>query len=407
MLDQKQFSSALKQICDEKGLSEQQVLETIESALAAAYRKDYGNKLQNIKVEFNPEDGSTKIYDVKTVVEDLPEEEITTEEETEETSEEINEIEETEDGEIIKKFNPKTEIQLSEAKAIKKSIKIGDELVIKLEQPDDYGRMAAQTAKQVIIQKLREAERSTVYDEVKDKEGTVVNGVIQRYDRGNVLVSIGKAVALLPQDQQIRNESYNIGNQFKFFVVSVKQTIKGPEIIVSRRSEEILKELFSVEIPEISTGVVKINSVAREAGERSKIAVSTDDKSIDPIGSCIGQKGSRIQTIINDLNGEKIDIIEYSSNVEKFIANALSPAKISSIKIKEDTGTAIVSVRNDQFSLAIGKGGQNARLAAKLTGWKIDIVEDKSAKPEAEDDKTEKVEKEEKTTKAKKDKKEE
>lgn len=407
MLDQKQFSSALKQICDEKGLSEQQVLETIESALAAAYRKDYGNKLQNIKVEFNPEDGSTKIYDVKTVVEDLPEEEITTEEETEETSEEINETEETEDGEIIKKFNPKTEIQLSEAKAIKKSIKIGDELVIKLEQPDDYGRMAAQTAKQVIIQKLREAERSTVYDEVKDKEGTVVNGVIQRYDRGNVLVSIGKAVALLPQDQQIRNESYNIGNQFKFFVVSVKQTIKGPEIIVSRRSEEILKELFSVEIPEISTGVVKINSVAREAGERSKIAVSTDDKSIDPIGSCIGQKGSRIQTIINDLNGEKIDIIEYSSNVEKFIANALSPAKISSIKIKEDTGTAIVSVRNDQFSLAIGKGGQNARLAAKLTGWKIDIVEDKSAKPEAEDDKTEKVEKEEKTTKSKKDKKEE
>lgn len=390
MLDQKQFALALKQVCDEKGLREEQVIETIESALAAAYRKDYGNKLQNIKVEFNPEDGSTKIYDVKTVVEDMPEveEEETEEEKTEETgdkeekTEHISAESADEGEEEVKKFNPKTEIQLSDAKEIKKTAKLGDEIVTKLTPPEGYGRMAAQTAKQVIIQKLREAERSTLYDETKDREGKVVNGIIQRYERGLVLVSIGRATAILPHEQQIRNESYNIGSQMKFYVVSVSQTIKGPEIIVSRRSEEILKELFALEIPEISSGVVEIKGVAREAGERSKIAVSTEDKSIDPIGSCIGQRGNRIQTIINELNGEKVDIIEYSKNIEKFITNALSPAKITAIKTNEESKIATVEVKPDQFSLAIGKGGQNARLAAKLTGWKIDIVEAKSSPAE-------------------------
>lgn len=388
MLDQKQFASALKQVCDEKGLQESQVIETIESALAAAYRKDYGNKLQNIKVEFNPEDGSTKIYDIKTVVEDMPETEESSPAEVTVSGEEAGiaekEVENlsadniNEDEEGVKKFNPKTEIQLSDAKQIKKTAKIGDEIITKLTPPEGYGRMAAQTAKQVIIQKLREAERNTLYDETKDKEGKVVNGVIQRYERGLVLVNIGRATAILPHDQQIRNEAYNIGSQMKFFVVSVGQTIKGPEIIVSRRREEILKELFALEIPEISSGVVEIRGVAREAGERSKIAVSTEDKSIDPIGSCIGQRGNRIQTIINELNGEKVDIIEYSGNAEKFVANALSPAKITAIKTNEENKTATVEVRPDQFSLAIGRGGQNARLAAKLTGWKIDIVEAKS-----------------------------
>lgn len=401
MLDQKQFASALKQVCDEKGLQESQVIETIESALAAAYRKDYGNKLQNIKVEFNPENGDTKIYDVKTVVEDLPEEEKReleekTESEGEEKEkkiemeekkaepksiapEEASHSEALKDGEEVKKFNPKTEIQLSDAKKIKKTAKIGDEIITKLEQPEGYGRMAAQTAKQVIIQKLREAERNTIYDETKDKEGKVVNGVIQRYERGLILVGIGRATAILPHEHQIKNESYNIGSQMKFYVVAVNQTIKGPEIIVSRRNEEILKELFSLEIPEISSGVVEIKGIAREAGERSKVAVFTEDKSIDPIGSCIGQRGNRIQTIINDLNGEKVDIIEYSNNVEKFISNALSPAKISSIKTNKENNIATIEVKADQFSLAIGKGGQNARLAAKLTGWKIDIIEDKSS----------------------------
>ncbi len=435
MLDQKQFALALKQVCEEKGLAEAQVIETIESALAAAYRKDYGNKLQNIKVEFNPEDGSTKIYDIKTVVEDVPEVEEDEEQDKKEESkegvktlptdrqEEIKEKspqppltneEVNDDDEEVKKFNPKTEMQISEAKTVKKTAKIGDEIVIKLDPPEGYGRMAAQTAKQVIIQKLREAERNTLYDEIKDKEGTVLNGIIQRYERGNTLVSLGRATALLPHDQQIRNEAYNIGNQMKFYLVSATQTIKGPEIIVSRRSEEILKDLFITEIPEVASGVVEIKSIAREAGERSKIAVHTDDKSIDPIGSCIGQRGSRIQTIINELNGEKVDIIEYNDDVEKFITNALSPAKISSIKTNDEEKAAVVKVKADQFSLAIGKGGQNARLAAKLTGWKIDITEDKNSATTEETAPTlsaeqagDKQEKEDKKKDAKEDKKKE
>lgn len=412
MMDQKQFASALKQICQEKGISEKQVMETMESALAAAYRKDYGNKLQNIKVEFNPEDGSTKIFDIKTIVEDVPEEDIakkTSEDEKNTKNEESkddnkgekdnsNKIDEKIEEEEIRRFNPKTEIQISDAKKIKKSAKIGDEIITKLDQPDGYGRMAAQTAKQVIIQKLREAERNTIFEEMEDKEGSVVNGIIQRYDRGIVLVSIGRATAILPYEQQIRRESYNVGAQMKFYILSVGQTARGPEIIVSRKSEEILRELFSVEIPEISSGIVEIKGISREAGERSKVAVSTDDKSIDPIGSCIGQRGNRIQTIINELNGEKIDIIEYSDNAEKFITNSLSPAKIISITINEEDKSAIVAVKSDQLSLAIGKGGQNARLAAKLTGWKIDIEEIKSEKDDESDEEDEKPTKEEDNT---------
>jgi transcription termination/antitermination protein NusA len=437
MLDQKQFALALKQVCEEKGLAESQVIETIESALAAAYRKDYGNKLQNIKVEFNPEDGKTKIYDIKTVVEDVPEieEEQLTEEKPKEKEDKMNsearksdldhkkvenkkdkvngEAKESglgqepkEDEEEIKKFNPKTEIQISEAKEIKKKSKIGDELIMKLDPPEGYGRMAAQTAKQVIIQKLREAERNTLYEEIKHKVGQVVNGIIQRYERGNILVSVGKATALLPHDQQIRNESYNVGNQMKFYLISATQTIKGPEIIVSRRNEAVLKELFITEIPEIASGVVEIKSIAREAGERSKIAVYTEDKSIDPIGSCIGQRGSRIQTIINELNGEKVDIIEYNEAIDKFIVNSLSPAKISSVKTNDENKSATVSVKADQFSLAIGKGGQNARLAAKLTGWKIDITEDKEkSSPEEDSSKDDKKTDEDKKEKGVKDEK--
>jgi transcription termination/antitermination protein NusA len=422
MLDQKQFSLALKQICEEKGISEKQVLETIESALAAAYRKDYGNKLQNIKVEFSPEDGSTKIYDIKTVVEDMPEEEEIEESQDqkedkqgkddktkEKTKKEGSSSAETmADEEEVRKFNPKTEIQLTDAKEIKKKYKIGDEIITKLEKPEGYGRMAAQTAKQVIIQKLREAERHTLYEEMKDQAGKVINGVIERYDRRFVSISIGRATAFLPPEEQIRGEMYNVGAQMKFYIVSVEENAKGPRIIVSRRNEEILKELFYLEIPEISSGVVEIKAIAREAGERSKVAVSTEDSSIDPIGSCIGQRGNRIQTIINELNGEKIDIIEHSDDAEQFIQNSLSPAKITSAKINEKENQAIVQVKSDQFSLAIGKGGQNVRLATKLTNWKIDIeeIKDKAKKEEKEEEKEEKP-KEEKPKEEEKEKKDE
>ncbi len=358
MLDQKQFSLALKQICDEKGISAEQVIETIESALAAAYRKDYGHKMQNIKVKFNPETGETKIYEIKTVVEDI----------------------DPESGE--EKKLGKGEITLSEAKKIKKDIQVGEEIVEPLEAPAGYGRMAAQTAKQVIIQKLREAERNTIYEEMKEKEHTVVNGVIQRYDRRGVSVTIGRASAFLPPEYQIRNEMYRPGAQLKFYIVSVEKTPRGPEIILSRRSEEILRELFSLEIPEIANGTVEIKAIAREAGERSKVAVKSNDEAIDPIGSCIGQKGSRIQTIINELNGEKIDVIEYADDPDQYIRHALSPAKIAFLELNEKEKEAFIKVAPDQFSLAIGKGGQNVRLAAKLTGWKIDIQELKEATEE-------------------------
>jgi len=364
------ITSAIKQICDEKNLSYEAVLETIESALAAAYRKDFGEKNQNIKVEFEPETGGSKVFDVKIVVEDQPEPE---EESLEEGSEDLSsEASAQEDEEP--KFNPKTMLSISEAKLIKKTAKIGDELKMQLEVPAAYGRMAAQTAKQVIIQRLREAERDMVFSEFKDKEAEVVTGVIQRRDGGVVFVDLGKAIGVLLPDEQIYGERYVVGERVKVYVKEVKLTSKGPEIVLSRTSDEILKKIFYLEIPEISNGLIELKSVAREAGARSKVAVFTSSDKVDPIGSCVGQRGARIQTIIQELGGEKVDIIQYDEDAAKFISNALAPAKISSVEVNPDDKRAVVTVNEDQLSLAIGKGGQNARLAAHLTGWKIDIV---------------------------------
>ncbi|NTW22608.1 transcription termination/antitermination protein NusA [Candidatus Falkowbacteria bacterium] len=371
------ISNAIKQICEEKGLSYDAVLETVESALAAAYRKDFGEKNQNIKVEFDPETGKSKVYDVKLVVEDLPEEELVEGEE-----EAVEEYIEGEEGE--KKFNPKTEMQIKDAKLIKKTIKLGEELRIKLEPPASYGRMAAQTAKQVIIQRLREAERDMVFSEFKDKEHEVVGGVVQRREGGVVFVDLGKAIGILLPDEQIHGERYNIGDRVKVYVKEVRLSPKGPEIILSRTSDEILKKVFYLEIPEVSNGLIEIRSVAREAGHRSKVAVYTSSDKVDPIGSCVGQRGARIQTIIQELGGEKVDIISYDEDPARFIANALAPAKIVGVEVKDDDRRAVVTVAEDQLSLAIGKGGQNARLAAHLTGWKIDIVTNgQSAAPTA------------------------
>ncbi|NTU99254.1 transcription termination/antitermination protein NusA [Candidatus Falkowbacteria bacterium] len=366
------ISNAMKQICEEKGLSYEAVLETVESALAAAYRKDFGEKNQNIKVEFDPETGKSKVYDVKMVVEDLPEEMLEQLENGEEGI--VSDAASEEEGEEGKKFNPKTEIQIKDAKLIKKTVKIDDELRIKLEPPVAYGRMAAQTAKQVIIQRLREAERDMVFSEFKDKENEVVTGVIQRREGGVVFVDMGKAVGILLPDEQIHGERYNIGERVKVYVKEVRLSSKGPEIILSRTSDEILKKVFYLEIPEISNGLIEIKSVAREAGHRSKVAVFTSSDKVDPIGSCVGQRGARIQTIIQELGGEKVDIISYDDDASRYIANALAPAKISSVELKEEDRRAVVKVAEDQLSLAIGKGGQNARLAAHLTGWKIDII---------------------------------
>ncbi len=395
------IKQVVKQICAEKGLSEDSVLETINSALAAAFRKDFGDKTQNIQAEFDLETNKIKIFDVKEIVEDLTPEELAEMEriklEREElkekitkgeiTAEELKKIREdraaeTEreqaelgEDEEARHFNPRTEIQLSDAKQIKKSYKIGDFVKTKLEIPGDFGRMAAQTAKQVIIQKLREAERNVVYQEYKEKQGLIVTGMVQKFDGRNVIIDLDKTSAILPPQEQIRTERYKIGDRVKVYIESVSLTTRGPEIIVSRAHPEIVKMLFSLEIPEVASGVITIKTIAREAGSRTKIAVHTDDESIDPIGSCIGQRGARIQTIIHELGGEKIDIIEYNDNPVKYLANALLPAKITRVELDEKEKTAIVTVPQDQLSLTIGRAGQNVRLASRLTGWKINIKE--------------------------------
>jgi len=413
--------SAIEEICREKKLSKEQVLEAIEQALASAYRKDFGNKMQNLKVEFDPDTGKMKVFDEKTVVEDLPEPSSAEASEDEPSSAEATEGKEEEknlssdlsaetlvkEETLVKderRFNPKTEIQISEIKKTKKKVKIGDVIKTPLEIPANFGRIAAQTAKQVIVQKLREAEREAIYEKYKGQEGKVINGIIQGRERQIILIDLGEISAILPLSEQIREERYLPDQKIKVYVVSVNKTPKGPEIIVSRRHAEVLKELFKLEIPEIANGVVEIKAIAREAGARSKVAVWTKEETVDPVGACIGQRGVRIQTVIAEIGGEKIDIIEYDESPEKFVINALAPAKVASLKINEKQKTALAKVIDNQLSLAIGRNGQNVRLAAKLTGWRIDIQEEKpssslsaastpedaSAKETTEEDKKEK-----------------
>ena len=378
---------AIKVVCEEKGLALEVVVETVEAALAAAYRKDFGQPNQNIKVNFDLADGSFSVCDLKEVAEDP-----IVEEESEETvvenkvedkkvdkaTKEPSNLETLEDQEEPpKRFNPKTQISITEALKIKKSYKIGDIIKTELEVHDDFGRMAAQTAKQVIIQKLREAERTTIFDEFKDKEGEIVVGVVQRCEPRIILVDLGKTVGIIPRDEQVFQEEYEPGERIKVYIKSVGMGNKGPEIILSRSDALFVKRLFELEIPEISNGLIEVKSVVREAGARTKIAVQSLKDDIDPIGSCVGQRGARVQTIINEINGEKIDIILYNEDVKEYISNALAPAKIVNIEINEEEKLASVIVTEDQFSLAIGKAGQNVRLAAKLTGWKINIKNDK------------------------------
>lgn len=381
-----EISNAIKQLCEEKNLDYKSVTAAIELALAAAYRKDYGERNQNIRVKFDPIISKSEIFDVKTIVDNLPEQEEAEmlhnlynpnpkELKKEDFRAEFYIREAEPNEEERKKFNPKTDIQLKEAMILKHDAKIGEELVTELPVPESYGRMAAQTAKQVIIQKLREMERDMIFGEFKGKEREVVSGIVQRREGRFVFVDLGKAIGLLPAEEQVYNERYNTGDRIKVFIKEVREGHKGPEIILSRRSEEILKKVFYLEIPEIANGLVEIKAVAREAGSRSKVAIWTEAENVDPVGSCVGQRGSRIQTIISELGGEKIDIIEYSEDAAKFIMNSLSPAKVISLELEEADHKAIVKVSPDKLSLAIGKNGQNVRLAARLTGWRIDIIE--------------------------------
>lgn len=382
------ISSAMKQIADEKGIAYESVLETVESALAAAYRKDFGNKNQNIKVQFDPEhyDGQTagiRVFDVKTVVEDMELPEVSAEvpEEKEfshgrREREEFVKPELNPDGTPVDPvFNPKTMIMISDARDLKPDATIGEEIRVELNVPAAFGRMAAQTAKQVVLQKLREAERSVIYNDFKGREGELMNVTIQRREGRVVLIDLGRATGIMLPEDQIETERYYPGTRIKALLREVALTGKGPEIRLSRTSPQLIAGLFIQEIPEISNGVVEIKGIAREAGSRAKVAVSTNDDAIDPIGSCIGQRGTRIQTMIRELNGEKIDIIEWSDNAAEYIQAALSPAKVLNVELRDEEHLALVSVMGDQLSLAIGKGGQNVRLAAKLTGWKITVIE--------------------------------
>ncbi len=364
---------AIKHICQEKNISEESVIAAVEAALASAYNRDYGDKkTQNVKVSFHPEDMGMEVYDVKEVVDDS----LALEPEAPSTEENQK-----------PKYNPKTMITLTEAKKVSSPIAVGEELRIPLKTPEHFGRMAAQNAKQVIIQRLREAERATILQAFSDKKGKVVTGTVQRVEGRTVFIDLGQSIGVLPASEQSRSDSYPSGGRMKVYVKEVRESARGPEIILSRAVPELIQEFFVSEVPEIANGSVVIQSIAREAGSRTKLAVWTSDEKIDPIGSCVGQRGARVQTVISELGGEKIDIIEYSDDQKQFIAHSLSPAKVSRVDLDPETKTARVAVANDQLSLAVGKGGQNVRLAGKLTNWKIDIVEAESGEEKATSEK--------------------
>jgi N utilization substance protein A len=404
-MDLKIFTSSITQISEEKGISKEKVVEIIEQAFAAAYKKDYGKKGQIIKAKLSSKTGKVKFWQIKLVV---TEDEIYSEQELEEMKdqEEARDFvstkeEENEDGKI--RFNPEKHILLKDAKKIDSKIKKNQDLEIALETKEDYGRIAAQTAKQVILQRIREAERNTIFDEYKDKEGEIISGIVQRLEEGKVFFDIGKGLGILPREEQIPGEFYRFGQRFKLYVMKVDEGAKGPLIILSRSYPKMLSKLFELEVPEIQAEDVVIKSIAREAGSRSKVAVAAKADGVDPIGAMVGQKGTRVMAVINELGGEKIDIIEHSDKSEKYIANSLSPAKVMDVKILPKN-KAMVMVPEDQLSLAIGKEGQNVRLAAQLTGWKIDVRSGEEAGEEAKEEEKEekKPEKEKKEEKPKK-----
>src|SRR3989339_1900423 len=370
MLDLKNLQSALDELFTERGISKEKILETIELALAAAYKKEYGKRGQIIRAKFDPKTGKTNFSQIKIAVDESmlksPEEEA-----EDDGTDYDREIED----ETVKKvrFNPERHMMFDEAQKINPEAKPGDELVFPFESKEDYGRIAAQTAKQVIMQRLREAERESIFSEFAGKQGQIISGLVQRIEGKNVFLDLGRATAVIPKEEQVRGERYRIGERIKAYLVLVEKNPRGPGLYLSRSHPKFVAELFKTEVPEIQSGVVEVRAIAREAGLRTKIAVSSKEDGVDPVGSLVGQKGIRVGTVISELGGEKIDIIEWKENPEEFISKALSPAKVLDVEINPERKEAEATVAEDQLSLAIGKGGQNVRLAAKLTGYKIDI----------------------------------
>ena len=345
------FLDALKELAAEKGVEEEVLFDAIEAALISAYKRNFGSA-QNVRVVLDRHTGAYHVYAIKTVVEEV-------------------------EDDIL-------EISLAQARTIRAEYEPGDIIEIEV-TPANFGRIAAQAAKQVVVQRVREAERGIIYEEFMSREGDIVNGLVSRVENRNVFIDLGKTEAILMPAEQIAGETYEHGDQIKAYIVEVKRTSKGPQIVVSRTHPGLLKRLFELEVPEIQEGIVEIKSVAREPGMRSKIAVYSKDDDVDPVGSCVGHKGMRVQAVVDELGSEKIDIVKWNEDSAKFIANALSPAKVVSVAVNEDEKVSRVVVPDYQLSLAIGKEGQNARLAAKLTGWKIDIKSESQAADEVLD----------------------
>jgi len=330
----------------EKGISRDVLIDAIEAALVSAYRRNF-NQAQNVRIDLNLQSGSMRVFARKEVVDEV--------------------------------FDPRLEISIADARSINPNYVVED--VVEMEvTPKDFGRIAAQTAKQVVTQRVREAERGIIYSEFIDREEDIMTGIVQRLDSKFIYVSLGKIEALLPVNEQMPNERYKPHDRIKVFITKVEKTTKGPQIFVSRTHPGLLKRLFEIEVPEIYDGTVEIKSVAREAGDRSKISVHSDNNEVDPVGSCVGPKGTRVQAVVNELKGEKIDIVKWSDNPVIFVANSLSPSKVLDVMVNENEKATTVVVPDYQLSLAIGKRGQNARLAAKLTGWKIDIKSETEAR---------------------------
>jgi len=378
MFDLKVIHAVLTEMEEERGIPRAKMIEAIEQSLATAYKKEFGKRGQIINAHFDFATGDTNFNQIKIVVDDsmlkpmLGDEEINQEEETIEV-----------DTEGIKKvrFDEEKHIMIEIARMIKKDVILGEELIFPLEPKDDFGRIAAQTAKQVIVQKIREAEKESALAEFGQKSGDIVVGHVQRFERGNLYVDLGRVTAIMPYDEQIPGERYKPGERIRAILLAVEETPRGIFLKLSRSHPDFLAGLFAIEAPELQTGAIEVKAVAREAGARSKIAVYANEQHIDPVGSMVGQRGVRVSTVMSELGGEKIDIIEWSPIPAEFIEDSLSPARVMDVKIvaepnteKSERGHAIAEVAPDQQSLAIGRGGQNVRLAAKLTGWKIDIV---------------------------------
>ncbi len=358
------MKSALEQLETERKIPREKIIDAIEQAIAAAYKKDYGKKGQIIRATIDIESGKMDFFQIKIVVDDSL---VRITNDDEDTDEEIAE----DDNRI--RFNEEHHILIEDAQKIKRDAKLEEEIIFPLETKDDYGRIAAQTAKQVIIQKIREAERGAIIEEYGSKEGEIVNGFVQKVERGIVYIDFNRATGIIVPEEQIPGEFYRRGERIRAYLYSVEETPRGVNLKLSRTHPQLIEGLFAMEAPEIASGTVEIKSIAREAGSRSKIAVYSNDDHVDPVGSCVGQKGIRVTTVMSELNGEKIDIIPWSADAAHYISSALSPAHVLDIQVVEEEHKALVEVATDQLSLAIGKGGQNVRLAAKLTGWRIDI----------------------------------